>query len=81
MSPEGLPILPLGRDGRVAFRVDGRRRGGFPNLRLRNVETLKSNRIDLDLYTHDPKVRKDMTMWYDDVVAATSYVGPQAPAA
>ncbi len=68
------------RDGRVAFWVDGVPRGDFPNLRLRNVPTLKSNRISIGVYTHNRRTKTDVYMWYDDLVAATSYVGPQAPA-
>jgi hypothetical protein len=67
------------RDGRVAFWMDGRVIGDFPNLRLRTVSTLKANRVDLGVYTHNPRVKKDVRMWYDDVVAATSYIGPQGP--
>lgn len=68
------------RDGRIAFWVDGELKGDFPNLRLRNVDWLKANRIDLGVYTHNRRTTKDITMWYDDVVAATSYIGPQVPA-
>ncbi len=71
---------PGQRDGRIAFWVDGKVAADFPNLRFRNVTSLKSNRIDLGLGTDNRRVRKDITMWYDDVVAATSYVGPQVPA-
>jgi hypothetical protein len=71
---------PGKRDGRIAFWVDGTVRGDFPNLRLRNVETLKANHIDLGIYTHNPRVRRNVTIWFDDVVAATSYVGPQVTA-
>ena len=65
------------RDGRIAFWVDGELKGDFPNLRLRNVESLKANRINLGVYTHNPRTKTDITMWYDDVVVATSYIGPQ----
>ncbi len=71
---------PGERDGRIAFWVDGRLAADFPNLRLRNVASLKSNRVDLGLGTENRRVRKDVTMWYDDVVTATSYIGPRVPA-
>ncbi|MCY3018152.1 MAG: hypothetical protein NTW87_03850 [Planctomycetota bacterium] len=67
---------PGQRDGRIAFWVDGKLIADFPNLRLRDVETLKANRIGLGLYTQNGKIQKPCTMWYDDVVAATSYIGP-----
>lgn len=71
---------PGERDGRIAFWVDGQLRADFPNLRLRNVAGLKSNRIELGIYTHNPRTRTDVTMRYDDVVAATSYIGPRMTA-
>ncbi len=71
---------PGERDGRIAYWVDGELRADFPNLRLRNVESLKSNRIGLGIYTHNPRTKTNITMRYDDVVAATSYIGPQVPA-
>ena len=66
---------PGERDGRVAFWVDGVLRGDFPNLRLRNVDTLKVNNIHLSSYAS--RIRPNQTLWYDDVVVATSYIGPQ----
>jgi hypothetical protein len=71
---------PGRRDGRVAFWVDGRLVGDFPNLRFRNAATLKSDHVQLALYTENRRVRRDVTMWYDDVVAATSYIGPKVAA-
>ncbi len=50
------------------------------NLRLRNVETLKANVIGLGLYTENDKIKKTCYLWFDDVVAATSYIGPMAKA-
>jgi hypothetical protein len=69
---------PGRRDGRTAFWVDGKLVGDFPNLRFRNVATLKPNHFGLGFYTNNRRVRNDVTMWFDDVVAATSYIGPQA---
>jgi hypothetical protein len=66
---------PGERDGRVAFWVDGRLAGDFPNLRLRSVPILKANRINI--VTYSSRLRPNATLWYDDVVAATSYIGPQ----
>jgi hypothetical protein len=68
---------PGERDGRVAFWVDGRLMGDFPNLRFRTVETLKINRVDLGLYESRPMPVQ--RVWIDDVVVATSYVGPMVP--
>ncbi|MDH7569400.1 MAG: hypothetical protein QHJ73_07430 [Armatimonadota bacterium] len=68
---------PGKRDGRIAFWVDGRLAGDFPNLRLRSVETLKANHIVIVSYSSS--TRPHTTHWYDDVVAATTYIGPRVP--
>jgi hypothetical protein len=67
---------PGQRDGRLAFWIDGRLAADFPNLRLRDVPTLKANIISIGLYTMNEAIKGPCTMWYDDVVAATSYIGP-----
>ncbi len=70
---------PGKKDGRVAFWVDGKLVGDFPGLRLRETEELKLNHVAISTYSsqlHDNK-----TIWYDDVVAATSYIGPMVSAA
>jgi hypothetical protein len=66
---------PGRRDGRVAFWVDGALTGDFPNLRLRSVPTLKVNQVVLGPYSSRKHANK--IMWYDNVVVATSYIGPQ----
>jgi len=67
---------PGERDGRVAFWVDGKLAGDFPNLRLRSVPILTASRINI--VTYSSKLQPHATLWYDDIVAATSYIGPQA---
>jgi hypothetical protein len=69
---------PGERDGRVAFWVDGRLAGDFPNLRFRSDPALKINHVVLGPYSSARHANK--IMWYDDVVVATSYIGPQRPA-
>lgn len=69
---------PGKRDGRIAFWLDGRLSADFTNLRLRDVDTLKANRVSLGLYTMNDAIKGPCTMWFDDVVVATSYVGPMA---
>ncbi len=69
---------PGERDGRVAYWIDGKLAGDFPNLRFRSVEELKPNHVII--VAHSSSVRPNQTLWYDDIVAATSYIGPQAPA-
>jgi len=70
---------PGERDGRVAFWVDGKLRGDFPNLRFRNTEDLKANHAVI--LVHSSRTAPNKTLWYDDVVVATSYIGPQRSAA
>ncbi len=63
------------RDGRIAFWVDGKLTGDFPGLRLRDVDSLKINFLSICFYIGRNRIQ-DNTIWYDDVVAATSYIGP-----
>ena len=65
------------RDGHIAFWVDGKLIGDFHNLRFRETEHLKPNRIALSLYTHNQLNTSNLTMWFDDVVVAKSYIGPK----
>jgi hypothetical protein len=67
---------PGQRDGRIAFWIDGRLAADFPNLRLRDVPTLKANQVSLGLYTQNDAIKGVCEMWFDDVVVATSYIGP-----
>lgn len=66
---------PGRRDGRIACWLDGKLLADFPNLRLRDVETLKVNSAALDLHIGSNTIRENKK-WYDDVVVATAYVGP-----
>jgi hypothetical protein len=50
--------------------------GDFPNLRFRDVPTLKLSHIAICMATSPSKNDKPCTMWYDDVVVATIYIGP-----
>jgi hypothetical protein len=66
---------PGQRDGRITIWLDGNVIGDFPNLRFRDISTLKIDRFNVSLHAgSNPKgaTRK----WYDNVVAATSYIGP-----
>ena len=68
---------PGQRDGRVALWVDGKLIADFPNFRFRDVESLKINTFGIGLYLHPNNLRENRK-WFDDVVAATSYIGPIA---
>ena len=56
--------------------ADGRLIADFPNLRLRDVDTLKIDRFDLSLYIASNTARENRK-FHDDVVAATAYIGPK----
>jgi hypothetical protein len=66
---------PGQRDGRIAFWLDGRLIADFPNLRLRETTALKIDRFTLDLHVLNNNLAV-ARKWYDNVVAATSYIGP-----
>jgi hypothetical protein len=70
---------PGQRDGRIACWLDGKLVADFPNMRLRDVETLKIDYVDLGLYVFTAE--RDSKKWFDDVVVATSYVGPRVESA
>ena len=66
---------PGQRDGRIAMWLDGKLIADFPNLRLRETNSLKIDRFTIDLHVNSNTLaiaRK----WYDNVVASTSYIGP-----
>ncbi len=65
------------RDGRIGCWVDGKLIADFPNIRFRDVDTLKIDRFGISLYVADNSLRENKK-WYDNVVAATSYIGPEA---
>jgi hypothetical protein len=68
---------PGKHDGRIAMWVDGKLIAEFPNIRFRDVATLEIDRFDLGVYIADNTKRQNRK-WVDDVVAATSYIGPMA---
>jgi hypothetical protein len=69
---------PGQRNGRIAMWVDGRLIADFPNLRFRDIEDLKIDRFGLGVYISN-NARRLNRKWFDNVVAATSYIGPVAP--
>ena len=62
-------------DGRIAFWVDGALAADFPNLRLREVPELQIDRFGLQFHIGS-NPNGETRKWYDNVVAATSYIGP-----
>jgi len=66
---------PGQRDGRVALWIDGVLVADFQNVRFRDVDTLKIDQIQLELHAKSNPSGADKK-WYDNVVVATSYIGP-----
>jgi len=67
---------PGRRDGRIAMWLDGRLIADFPNMRLRDVDSLLIDYLNVGGYINPNDVRENR-LWFDDVVAATSYIGPR----
>jgi hypothetical protein len=70
-----LANTPGMRDGRIALWLDGELIADFENLRLRDVDTLTIDRFGLSLHIGS-NPGAETYKWYDNVVAATSYIGP-----
>jgi hypothetical protein len=66
---------PGKRDGRIACWLDGKLVADFPNLRLRDVATLTIDEFDISLHVKSNTIAV-AKKWVDNVVAATSYIGP-----
>jgi hypothetical protein len=69
---------PNAKDGRVTLWLDGKVIGDFPNLELRTIDTLKIDRFNLSLHAGS-NPNGPTKKWYDNVVAAKSYIGPMLP--
>jgi hypothetical protein len=62
------------RNGRVACWIDGKLIADFQNLRMRDINTLKIDRVQLTLEAKTcPRLTRK---WYDNLVVAKSYIGP-----
>jgi hypothetical protein len=62
-------------DGRIAVWLDGNLVADFTNLRLRDTTSLKFDKFTAGLHAYRNNV-SIAQKWYDNVVAATSYIGP-----
>jgi hypothetical protein len=69
---------PGERDGRVTVWVDGVLAADFMNLRFRDIDKLKIDRFGLQFHIGS-NPNGETKKWYDNVVAATSYIGPITP--
>lgn len=64
------------RDGRVAVWQDGKLIADWVSLRFRDVSTVKIDEIQLENGGQGSAQQNDK--WYDNLVLATSYIGPLA---
>lgn len=71
-------------DGKQAMWVDGQPAGEFTGIRWRTEMNVKINCLWLEHYGYDPGDptrqywKEKQTVWFDDVVVATRYIGPKA---
>jgi len=70
-------------DGEVALWIDGVKLAHHKRINWRSSAKLKLNAFWLMLYVteHSAKTNKVNTVWFDDVVVATDYIGPPVRAA
>lgn len=61
-------------DGELAAWIDGKLYQHYTGIRWRNTERVKLKRVCYGVYIHQST--KPNTVWYDDVVVSTGYVGP-----
>lgn len=64
------------KDGRIAFWIDGKLAADFQNIRVRETTDLKIDRFSVDLHVKSNTLGV-AKKYYDNVVAATSYIGPR----
>ena len=62
------------RDGELAVWLDGALYLHCKGIRWRRHDAVRIKRVGLLCYVHE--ARRDNTIWYDDVVVSTGYVGP-----
>jgi len=63
-------------NGELAAWIDGKLYIHYAGLRWRTSADVKLKRFNIGVYVH--RAKKDNTVWYDDVVLSTGYVGPSA---
>jgi len=65
-------------NGALAAWVDGRLYLHFKGLRWRSTPEVRIKRCDIGIYVH--QATRDNTVWYDDMVLSTGYIGPREAA-
>jgi hypothetical protein len=69
-------------DGELDCWIDGKKCGEFRRINWRSSDDLKVNKVQLSLWLEASKYAASgggstRTVWYDDVVVATKYIGPK----
>jgi hypothetical protein len=69
-------------DGELDCWIDGQKRGEFRKINWRSADTLRVNKVQLSLWLEPGAYARagggtTRTVWYDDVVVATRYIGPK----
>lgn len=69
-------------DGELDCWIDGQKCGAFRGINWRSTESLKVNKVSLSLWLEATAYARagwgtTRTVWYDDVVVATRYIGPK----
>lgn len=72
---------PGKEDGELDCWIDGKKRGEFRQINWRSSADLKVNKVQLSLWLEPGSYERagggaTRTVWYDDVVVATKYIGP-----
>ena len=70
-------------DGELDCWIDGKKCGEFRDINWRSSEALKVNKVQLSLWLEPAGYARagggtTRTVWYDDVVVATQYIGPKS---
>ena len=70
-----IKVNDVGRaNGELAAWIDGKLTIHYTGFRWRSAEDVRLKRFGIGVYVH--KATRDNTVWYDDVVLSTGYVGP-----
>ncbi len=69
-------------DGELDCWIDGVKRGSFRGINWRSAESLKVNQVSLSQWLEERGYEGSgggttRTVWYDDVIVATKYIGPR----
>lgn len=62
-------------DGELAAWIDGKLYIHYTGFQWRTSADVRVKRFDIGVYVHH--AAKDNTVWYDDVVLSTGYIGPR----